>query len=159
MKENKNEMDALIKRFFDADEAARMAEEIRQADNLLASLPGPRMSLDVKNAIRDRVQRQLLAKAAGKAYRFRMRVGLSAAAAAVLLAAGVTFITPNNRSFDPAIWDETPVSTLATSIETVANQINTMQDQNTKWFDDESGIYSEIDTIETKASETDFWKA
>jgi len=43
-------------------------------------------------------------------------------------------------------------------IEAVAGQVESIQDKPLKWFEDDSNLSTEIESLEIIASNTDFWK-
>ena len=59
---------------------------------------------------------------------------------------------------DSAASDSDPVNTLMAKIEAVAGQVESIQDKTLKWFEDDSNLSTEIESLEVIASSTDFWK-
>lgn len=171
MKENKNELKALIEQFMDSQEAARMAEEIEEAQEMLAAMPAPRLSEQSLDAIKQRVSRRLAVPARTIRPAATIRFYLSAAAALLLATVGWVMLS-NQKTTLPVdllastahIWEDSttsdsdPVNTLMTKIEAVAGQVESVQGKNLKWFEDDSNLSTEIESLEVIASSTDFWK-
>jgi hypothetical protein len=169
MKETPEQLKILLRQFADDHSAEPMAEDIRQADHLLASIPCPEVSGQSLSAIKTQVRNHLKVRS-----HQRIRVWLTSSAAAILLLAGTILFLKNNPPALPEhltasasaayLWsdgiiaDDDPVGTLKTQIETIAGQIETVQKQNTSWFDDENSLASEIQDLQTIAANTDFWK-
>lgn len=170
MKETPEQLKMLFRQFADDHSAEQMAEDIRQADHLLASIPCPEVSRQSLSAIKTQVRNHLKVRS-----HQRIRLWLTSSAAAILLLAGTLFFLKNNPPSLPEhltasasaaayLWsdgiiaDDDPVGTLKTQIETIAGQIETVQKQNTSWFDDENSLASEIQDLQNIAANTDFWK-
>ncbi|MEN6308093.1 MAG: hypothetical protein ABFD91_10090 [Anaerohalosphaeraceae bacterium] len=171
MKENKNDLKALIEQFMDSQEAARMAEEIEEAQEMLVAMPAPRLSDQSLDALKQRVSRRLAVPARTIRPAATIRFYLSSAAALLLATVGWVMLS-NQKTAIPVdllastahIWednatsDSDPVNTLMTKIEAVAGQVESIQGKNLKWFEDDSNLSTEIESLEVIASSTDFWK-
>jgi hypothetical protein len=171
MKENKNELKALIEQFMDSQEAARMAEEIQEAQEMLAAMPTPRLSDQSLDALKQRVSRRLAVSVRAVRPAATIRFYLSAAAALLLATTGWVIFSNQKTAIpveliastahiweDSAASDSNPVNTLMAKIEAVAGQVESVQDKTLKWFEDDSNLSTEIESLEVIASSTDFWK-
>ncbi len=171
MKEDKNELKSLIEQFMDSQEAAQMAQEIEEAQEMLAAMPAPRLSDPSLEALKQRVSRRLAVPARTVRPAATIRFYLSAAAALILATVGWVVFS-NQKTEIPTdllasaahIWedssasDDNPVNTLMAKIEAVAGQVESIQDKPLKWFEDDSNLSTEIESLEVIASNTDFWK-
>jgi len=171
MKEDKNELKSLIEQFMDSQEAAQMAQEIEEVQEMLAAMPAPRLSDPSLEALKQRVSRRLAVPARTIRPAAAIRFYLSAAATLILATVGWVVLS-NQKTETPTdllasaahIWedsttsDDNPVSTLMAKIEAVAGQVESIQDKPLKWFEDDSNLSTEIESLEVIASNTDFWK-
>ncbi|MBN2512176.1 MAG: hypothetical protein JXB18_04500 [Sedimentisphaerales bacterium] len=171
MKENKNELKALIEQFMDSQEAARMAEEIQETQEMLAAMPAPRLSDQSLDALKQRVSRRLAVPVRTVRPAATIRFYLSAAAVLLLATVGWVMFSSQKPAVptdliastahiweDSATSDNDPVNTLMTKIEAVAGQVESIQGKTLKWFEDDSNLSTEIESLEVIASSTDFWK-
>jgi hypothetical protein len=165
MKESYADIQKMLEQFVDMQSAGQMAEDIRQADGLLSAVPAVEVSGETLAAIREKVHRRLAVR---KIRVWTVRIEQFAAAAAAVILIGVlgwVFY----KSYQPvgqkgltsvalaSIWNDEPVSTLNGKIETLTDQVESVQTA-TQWLDENSGLTVEIENLEQVALNTEFWK-
>lgn len=173
MKEKPEQLNHLLRQFTDEQDAKQMAEDIQFADRLFTAIPSPAVSPQTLQAIKSQVRRHLTVKS-----QFRMRILLTSAAAAILLAAGTIFFikstqAPDLRQFSGAplaaaafLWpdninsesEDDPVGLLRSEIDSLTGQVDSLQRRTPTWFEDDNGLSAEIQNLNAIATNTDFWK-
>jgi len=162
MKETSEQLNTLLEQFADKQTAGQMSEDIRQADQLLTSIPAPTVSLQTLRSIKSQVHGHLAAK-----LRLRTRAWLASAAGIALIVGGTFFVRTHQPviptesvqiALASAIWDDDSLGPLQYQVESIAGQVESLNGQSEVWFEEDAGLGAEIDDLQTIALTTDFWK-
>lgn len=168
MKESYEDIRKLLEQFMSAQEAGQMTDDIRQADNLVSSVPAPKVSEETLAAIRGMVHKRL---AAGHRQTVRVRMEkYFAAVAAIVLIAVLTFVYFDNNQRSRKnlpqlaarmkIWNDN-ISTdteLTNQFDQLTGQLDNVNQTATQWLEENSNLTLEVDNLEAIAMNTDFWK-
>jgi hypothetical protein len=164
MRENREQLEELLRRFYDEDQASQTASEIEAAEAYLdAESPLPRPE------VLNRIQQSLRQRAAilSRKKRFYRRL-LTAAAACLILAAGLLMQTlrqshvlppvafgPQNKLIQDFFTDDA-VAEISSKLDDITEQVydDSASDKNNSW---ETEVDSEINEM-TLIAQADFWK-
>jgi hypothetical protein len=161
MKESYENIRKLLEQFLSEQEAGQMTDDIRQADALLSSVPAAGISQGTLEAIQEKVHRRLAVR---RAHTLHQRY-FSAVAAMILIAVlSFVFFIENNPGHLTTLaamdWnDDLTVDTkLANQFDQLTGQMDKLNQTATQWLEGNSNLSAEIDSLETIAANTDFWK-
>ncbi len=164
MKESRDQLEHLLRRFYDEEQALQAASEIASAESLLAAaspLPRPEVVAELKSSLKRRAE----VLAARK--RFYRQI-LTAAAACAPIAVGLLWSGRQSHpvhSDHPVVlqtkmvedfFSDEGVSELSSTLEDISEQLYTVspEDKNDSW---ESEVDSEIEEM-VLIAQADFWK-
>ncbi len=165
---NKEEnLKELLSKFYNQAEAQKVEEELLRGEQIVSGNPAPKPGAAVISNVKLRVSNEL-AKRLRRGVGLYIRVGLTAAAAAVLIGFGLFLVESRQArqlggsgvASEPA-WeiedftvDDPQLSILAADVQALADDVLTLR------LGESSAEAADIDEIETEWLEidSDFWK-
>lgn len=169
---NRENLRELFGRFFDPEEAARAAEDVRRAEQILRENPAPQPDERLIANIRFRIEEALAARQRARArWSVAYRVAVAAAVIIIVSIIGTTVLEraqhPSGEvqiaSIIPAaLWesqditaDDADLVILTAEVEQIENEVLTLQRGETKANGERVLVELETELVEVSG---DFWK-